>query len=358
MFQKKYFLAYFLIFQIIFLKIVSFFPKWIEQIYSNGIYRILSKILRTIFGLLSFSMGDILYAILILYILKSILKKRKTLLLNWKINLFKIINFISVIYFLFHLFWAFNYYREPLFEKMSIEKKYSEKDLIEFTEMLITKTNEIHFNITKNVNKKIIVPYTQKQLFKMAQNGYINLAKTNPFFEYRTSSIKISLFSLPLSYMGFSGYLNPFTNEAQVNNRVPKYGFPVIICHEMAHQIGFASESECNFIGYLAAAKNENLYFQYAANTMALKYCLVKIKQKLEPNNDEKIKHYLNKLNKGILKNFQEDKDFDKNYQSFVEVGFKVFYDNFLKMNQQKEGLKSYSNFLNLLINFKKNKLN
>jgi hypothetical protein len=35
-------------------------------------------------------------------------------------------------------------------------------------------------------------------------------------------------------------------------------------CHEMAHQIGFASESECNFIGFLASVKNDDLYFKYS----------------------------------------------------------------------------------------------
>jgi hypothetical protein len=43
--------------------------------------------------------------------------------------------------------------------------------------------------------------------------------------------------SLPLTYMGFSGYLNPFTNEAQVN-----YLGPCILSQpqlaEMAHQLG------------------------------------------------------------------------------------------------------------------------
>ncbi len=354
MFQKKYLLTYFLLFQIVSLKIIVFFPKWIEQIYSNEIYRCISKFSRTIFGLFPFSLGDILYIILIFYISKSILKNRKTLKLNWKKNVFKIINSLSILYFLFHFLWAFNYYRVPLFEKMNIEKEYSEKDLINFTEILIAKTNEIQFKISKNKNVKIVIPYTDEQLFKLTQNGYYNLAKKHPFFEYKTPSIKTSLFSLTLSYMGFSGYLNPFTNEAQVNNKVPKYGLPMTICHEMAHQIGYASESECNFIGYLAAVNNNDLYFQYAANTMALKYCLSKLKGKTENNNNEKIKNYLKKINRGILKNFQEDKEFDKNYQSFVEVGFKIFYDNFLKMNQQKEGLESYSKFLNLLINYNK----
>jgi hypothetical protein len=46
-----------------------------------------------------------------------------------------------------------------------------------------------------------------------------------------------------------------FTNEAQVNYIGPMYSFPMTTNHEMAHQMGFASETECNFIGFLASIK-------------------------------------------------------------------------------------------------------
>jgi capsule polysaccharide export protein KpsC/LpsZ len=42
----------------------------------------------------------------------------------------------------------------------------------------------------------------------------------------KNRSVKKSLLSLPLTYMGFAGYLNPFTNEAQVNDKIPMYNFP------------------------------------------------------------------------------------------------------------------------------------
>ena len=152
--------------------------------------------------------------------------------------------------------------------------------------------------------------------------------------------------------MGFGGYLNPFTNEAQVNYKVPKYGFPLVICHEMAHQMGFASESECNFIGFLATIKNKDLYFQYSGYVLALKYCLGNIQDK----DPIKAKIYFDKLNSGIIINFKEDRLFWEHYESFIETGFHIFYDHFLKINQQKEGIESYSKFVDLLVNYYKEK--
>ena len=138
--KSKYFLPIFLIVQIVFLKIIAFFPELVEHFYSNRLYVFISKISRTILGKIPFSIGDILYVIIIVSILIQIWKNRKTWKLHWKNNLLKVTSFISVAYFLFHLLWAFNYYRVPLFEKMNIKRDYSDADLAAFTEKLIVKT--------------------------------------------------------------------------------------------------------------------------------------------------------------------------------------------------------------------------
>ena len=350
--KRKYILPLFLLLQMVFLKIIIFFPEIVERFYSNGLYLFISKIYRTVLGKIPFSVGDVTYGILIVYLLLQLWKNRKNWKLEWKNNLLKILNFISVFYFLFHILWALNYYRVPLFEKMNIEREYTDNDLIIFTEKLIVKTNAIQVQITTDSKLKVSNPYTQDSIFKMTQNGYDNLAKEYPFFKYEIPSKKKSLFSLPLTYMGFAGYLNPFTNESQVNYKLPMVSFPNVICHEMAHQLGYASESECNFIGFLAGIKNENLYFQYSGYSNALHFCLVNIAMK----NEKKFKELKRKVNSGILSNYKENELFWKRYDTFIDKGFHAFYDQFLKMNQQKDGIESYSKYVDLMVNYYKEK--
>jgi len=291
-----------------------------------------------------------MYTILILLLIRWFWKVRKTWKLQWKDHLLTILSVLSVFYFFFHLLWAFNYYREPLFEKMKIEREYSDADLLAFTKKLIIKTNEIQFQITKKDSSKVVFPYSQQAAFQMNVNGYAALAKEHPYFKYEILSVKKSLFSLPLTYMGFGGYLNPFTNEAQVNDLLPMYNFPLTSCHEMAHQMGFASESECNFIGVLASVKNENLYYQYSGYSFALRYCLG-----IWQSKDEKVFKQLKKtVHVGVLKNYQESQDFWKKYETPIEDGFRIFYDNFLKTNNQKDGMESYSKFVDLMVNYYK----
>ncbi|PKB17740.1 DUF3810 domain-containing protein [Flavobacterium sp. 5] len=346
--QRKYILPIFFLLQILILKIIRFFPEYVEHFYSNGLYLYISFPLRIVLSKIPFSVGDCIYFALILQVLVWLWNKRKTWKLEWKNNILSILSTLSVFYFFFHLLWAFNYYREPLFEKMAIERDYSDADLLAFTKKIIAKTNTIQSQITKNDSLKVVFPYSQNQVFEMNQNGYKNLAKEYSFFTYTHLSIKKSLFSLPLTYMGFGGYLNPFTNEAQVNYLGPMYSFPMTTNHEMAHQMGYASESECNFIGFLSSIKNDDLYIQYSGYSMALRYCLGNWQVR-----DEKVLEQLLKtVHPGILKNYKESHDFWEAYQTPIETGFHAFYDHFLKINQQKDGMDSYSKFVNLMVNY------
>ena len=346
--KKNYILPLFLIVQIVFLKIIIFFPDIIERFYSNGLYVYSSRVSRIVLGKIPFSVGDVLYLILIFWILKCIYKSRTSWKLDCKNAILNFLSYVSLFYFAFHILWGLNYYRVPLFEKMNIKTDYSNEDLYVFTEKLILKTNAIQYQITKNKNSKVTNFYLQDSIFKMSQNGYDELANEYPFFKYEIASRKKSLFSLPLTYMGFGGYLNPFTNEAQVNYKLPMVGFPNVVCHEMAHQMGYASESECNFIGFLACVKNDNLYFKYSAYSNALRYCMNGIALK----NETKFNYFKAKINSGVLVNYEESEAFWKQYDTIIDKGFHAFYDQFLKMNEQQDGIESYSKFVDLLINY------
>ena len=350
--RTKYILSTLLFVQILLLQVLPYFPLQVEQFYSNGFYPIVSRFSRLIIGRIPFSLGDLIYVVVIAFILKWFWKQRKSWKLEWKSNILSLLSFVSVFYFLFHSLWALNYYRQPLFEKMEIKKDYSDADLLAFTKKLITKTNAIQKQLAKNDNLKVVFPYSQNQVFKMNLNGYKKLAKEHSYFTYTHLSVKKSLISLPLTYMGFGGYLNPFTNEAQVNYLGPMYSFPMTANHEMAHQMGYASESECNFIGFLASMKNDNLYIQYSGYSMALRYCLSNWQAK-----DEAIfKQLLKTVHPGILKNYKEREQFWKQYDTIIDKGFHAFYDQFLKVNQQKDGMEGYSKFVNLMVNYYKYK--
>lgn len=325
---------------------MAFFPEFVEKYYSNGFYYYLSNFSRIILGWIGFSVGDIIYGIVIGYLIYRIIKNRKNI--TFKTSVIAILNGISVFYFLFHLLWGMNYYRVPLHEKMNLSYEYSYETLLDFTDKMIEKSNALHLQMTGNDSLKVVNPYSNQEIYQKAQNGYDNLALKYSEFAYKNHCVKNSLISIPLSYMGFGGYMNPFTGEAQVNALLPKYLFPTTTLHEMSHQIGYASESEANFIGYLASVNSDDRFFKYSGTIFALRYCL----RNIEKMNPEILEEYLSKISYGIRLNFEETKAFWDSYQTPIEVIFEVFYDNFLKANSQEEGLESYSKFVGLLISY------
>lgn len=350
--KKKIILCLFLVLQIIIINLLSFFPDFVETYYSNGIYPYIAKTSRVIFGILGFSIGDVIYGIVIILIIRWLWKRRKTWRKQWKLNLLIVGSFFSVFYFLFYFLWALNYHRVPLHEKMGIEKKYTHDELVDFTKRLINKTNNLHLQITNKDSTKVVNPYSVEEIYNLAPKGYARLSKKYPDFTFKNESLKSSLISTPLSYMGFGGYLNPFTNEAQVNCNLPLYNLPTTACHEMSHQLGYASESEANFIGFMTSIYNDDIYFQYSGYSFALKYCI----RNIERFDEQEAEDLLPLINKGILLNYKESEEFHDKYESFIEDIFKYFYDNYLKINHQKEGLKTYSKFVGLLVNYYKEK--
>ena len=346
--SKKLGLVIFLVVQILVIQVLKNFPEFVEQFYSNGLYLFISKLMRYAFGWLPFSIGDVFYTLTSIYIIRWLLLNRKRIYkdtLNWLLDIGAT---LSLAYFAFHMLWAYNYYRPPLYQSLNIEADYTTEQLIDFTERLILKSNAIHNKIAVNDSTKVEMPFSKSDVFERMQNGYDNLAEVYPQFAYRPRSIKKSIYSLPLTYMGFSGYLNPFTNEGQVDGLIPTYKFPTTSCHEAAHQIGYAAENEANFIGCLAAIYNEDIYFKYSGYTFALRYCLVEIFRR------DKDQYYkiLDAVNKGILKNYAEVDDFWNSYENPLEPLFEKTFDSFLKANNQSAGLKSYSYVVALLVNY------
>ncbi|WP_298327764.1 DUF3810 domain-containing protein [uncultured Dokdonia sp.] len=341
--------------QMVLVRCLASYPQLVEQYYSNGLYPIVSKASRYAFGWLPFSFGDIMYAVLIVLALREIVLLIKNKFKGFKTFLLKTLAIISIVYGAFNLLWGMNYNRLPLHESLGIDNEYTTEELVQLTEKLIENSNNLHNQLAEDKNSRVV--YCDKiegenaclqEIFNGTLNGYETLKTQFPKLSYPPKSIKNSLLRYPLSIMGYSGYLNPITNEAQVNGMVPAHRWPVISSHEQAHQLGFAKENEANFIAVMATLNNEDLYFQYSGSIFALRYALNDVYSR-----DKELGEDLKaRLNPGILVNYQDSRDFWDAMDNPLEPLFDLFYSNYLKANNQPGGLKSYSYMVALLVNY------
>ena len=346
--NKKKIIALSIIPQYLVIKLLSNYPDFVEQYYSNGLYPIISKFLRYTLGWMPFSFGDLVYTFGSIYAIRWFYKNRKRLLKDTKYWFIDVFAAFAILFGAFHLFWGLNYHRLPLHKSLNLEQDYTTEQLVKVTELLIEKSNSLHSEISENDTLKVDIPLTKSEIFKMTPSGYENLMQRFPHLEYHPKSLKKSLYSYPLTYMGFSGYLNPLTNEAQVDGLIPVFKFPTTSAHEIAHQLGYAAENEANFIGFMATTNNDNIYFKYAGYTFALRFCLNEIYRRDEALYEDVV---LN-VNEGILKNYKEVRDFWEAHENPAEPLFKIFYSNFLKANKQSKGMQSYNYVVALIVNY------
>ncbi|MDT0557187.1 DUF3810 domain-containing protein [Ichthyenterobacterium sp. W332] len=346
--RLKIILAFGLVAQIIGLRFLKYFPEFVETVYSNGIYKWISQLMHYAFGWLPFSFGDLFYTVGGILIIRWLILHRKRIFkdtVNWSID---ILSTISILYFAFHALWAFNYYRLPLHQSLQLKATYSTESLMHVTQNLIDRTNSIHNSLSLSDTLKIEYNFDKTELLNKVPLGYQELSKQYSHLAYNTKSIKRSLYSIPLTYMGFSGYLNPFTNEAQIDGLIPGFKYPSTASHEVAHQLGYAAENEANFIGSLAAIHHPDIYFRYSGYAFALNHCLGELYKRAPKQYDK----FIEQINTGVLKNYNDVSLFWERYKNPLEPLFKTTYSGFLKANNQSAGIKSYSYVVALYVNY------
>lgn len=327
---------------------LSLFPEVVEDYYSGGIYRYLSGFFRILYGWIPFSVGDLLYALLIILLIVLLIRQGRTYFNRPWLFVRSMLMVVSVAYFSFNLLWGLNYYRIPLHETLGISDQYTPPEVARITSLLIARTNSMQQTLAGDSIRAVEVPYTREEVMARTLQGYEQLKEEFPGLAYNLPSLKQSLFGTILSYMGYGGYLNPFTNEAQVNGRLPLFRYPVVCGHEIGHQLGYSAENETNFIGYLVTLRNSDPYFQYAAYAYATAYCLADLKKR----DEVQFELLYNSLNKGVQANYRELTEFWESYANPLEPMFKSIFNTFLKVNNQEDGIESYNRVVSLMVTY------
>lgn len=334
------------------IKIASLHPQWIEEHYSRGFYPHLAQLYRLLFGWLPFSLGDILYTAAGVYFFVKLIRFAKLLFtrrlkkFNYKTALLKTFYILGGVYIYFNLAWGLNYNRPGIASQLQlVPQMHNVSDLELITSLLVTKVNETRMSLGDSVQFK---PY--KQVFAQAQDAYKSIGTTFPFLQYRHPSIKRSLYGRLGNFLGFVGYYNPFTGEAQLNLTQPRFLVPYVTCHEMAHQLGYASESEASFVGYLVAASSADTLFRYSTYFDLFNYA----NHELYLRDSAAAKSNFRLLDTLVRKDVGELREYWRKSENFFEPLARTFYDSYLKANQQKKGLRSYNEVVGWLIAYYK----
>jgi len=334
--------------------IFGLFPNLVLRYYSDGLYPLIALILRGISSIFPFALGDIAYGIIIIYLLRLIylfIKRiRKS---GWQrtdriIIPANVLSVVLIFYVSFKLLWGLNYSRPTITTQLNIDnQKYSVKELVALGNFFVKELNALENGVTPKLDYKF------DKLSEQIAIDYQKVAQKNSFFNYNITSVKPVLNNWIISKIGIEGYYNPFSGEANVNTALPSWVLPFVTCHEISHQLGVAREDEANLVAYLVGINSENVNFRYSATYNMLRYILLEIRIK-SPDDYLVMRE---RINEKTLAKFKAENEFWKKYNGQMSNYMGVAFDHFLKLNRQKQGIKSYQNIVIWLWNYHKEEL-
>ena len=338
----------------LFINWISGHPAWVENYYTYGFYPVVSKVQRFLFGWIPFSVGDLFYAAVLIYLLVKVARLLRAIFKRQfnRAMLFKgvrqVIFFCLFVYVLFNLLWGLNYSRIGIAKQLGLTmKRYSVEELDTLTAVLQRRINQ--YVVLAGPRQRDSF-YRKRDLFRESGNAYKEAAVQFDFLHYSPRSVKPSIFSYVGNVLGFTGYYNPFSGEAQVNTTVPVFTQPFIACHEIGHQLGYGKENEANFSGFLACRMHPSAAFRYSVYFDMYSYTIGELLQK----DTATARRFIDSLNPLVRKDFKEVRDFFNRYKNPVEPIISWMYSGYLKANQQPAGRETYSQVVAFLIAYQR----
>lgn len=331
------------------IKVFSFFPTAVERYYSQGAYPVISRVLRWLFGWVPFSVGDLLYAFAAIFLIIAIGKLIRALVQKrvnggWLLRSgVRVMQWWLWVYIIFNLFWGLNYNRLGFAHQASLNvTQYHSGELETLVGVLVEKMNRLREASLEERDPL----HHKKTLFRRSFSAYQVPGGDVPFLRYGGQSVKPSLYSYMGNYLGFTGYYNPFTGEAQVNTTVPVFVQPFTTCHEIGHQLGYAKENEANMAGFLTARHSHSPAFRYSAYFDLYLYAINDLYQR----DSLRARQWTERLSPGVKQDMRALRDFNRRHVGFMEPMVRSMYAQFLRVNQQPGGMMSYNQVVAMVI--------
>lgn len=349
-----------------------FSAKTVSEIYTEKIFYYISWPIKKLAGFFPFSMAEIALYVLIISIAVMIfltllntgravvffimckrrgLYCRKILMFRPAILLgLRLTAIICAIITLFISFGGINYTGQTFAERAGYAIEDSDvSDLIQLCVVLGRKTSESREYVVTDLKGAIdenYKPYNPFRLINDAEKAYKNLPEEYEYLKRDYPSVKPAVGSILMSNIHISGIYPYVFPEAIVNIYTPIMSLPHTICHEMAHQRGFAREDEANYIAYLACIQSDNPLIVYSGYYTAFSYAMNQL-YVYDYESWATIKDY---VNPDIISDMRRENTYWKQFETIDNKVTESVNDVFLEIMDVRDGVHSYGRMVDLLI--------
>lgn len=250
----------------------------------------------------------------------------------------------------FCLLWGVNYWTDGFQDKSGVyAQPVALEDLRAVTATFADRVSETAGDVARDEHGLFAVP--REEILASSVHAYDGITEDFPFLAFDDPGVKPMAFSRLMSALDFTGFYSSFTGESNVNVDSPACMLPSTIAHELAHQRGFASEQECNFLAVLASTTSKDPAYVYSGWLIGYVY-LGNALYSQDPEGYWAIRETL-----------PEEAKLDLAYNNAYWAQFRdtavqrasnKVYDGILKSYGDERGIQSYGTVVDLLVAYYK----
>lgn len=307
--------------------------------YMVHAYPPIATVLSFISGPFPFSLFDCLTVVAVLLLIFGIVQlcRRKLRFKRWLYLFLMTVVWIAI---WFYMAWGVAYFRPSFAERYGLaEVTLSVEEFESLTLRLIDSLNQSYCS-TDVFSKKEV----DEAIEKSYQQRHKQLLLPYPCGKRRT---KPTIYQPFQNRVGVSGFFGPFFNEVHVSSFILPPSYPFTLAHEKAHQLGTGSEDECNFLAYVVCTASTHPQVKYSGYYETVGY-LLRTLRRLSPDTYPLV---YEKIDRHVRDDYR--REYEHWQQAFnprmAEVQNRV-YDSYLKTNQVRSGIQSYSEMVKLVI--------
>lgn len=326
---------------------------WIEQVYCHAIYPRIIAILSALTRPFPFSIAEfLLYGLLLWAVIKILIS-----FVAWALGhsgvrrviraLLSVCLVGGILWNLFYITWGLNYFRMPLRERMGLTVcARSVEELEALTSHFLTEAGALRATLAEDETGSFTLSGALETVLTDLPDAYARLGAAEPVLSGVTSRAKRVFFSTGLSWAGICGIYIGLTGEPNINIDQPDLLLPQAAAHEMAHQLGIASENEAEFIAHLACLCSPDARVRYSG----LLYGLIVCGNALAHMDRERYSALRQTYPDTIVRDLASHKAYWDRYEGPVEQAATNMNDQYLKHNAQESGVSSYGESVDLLL--------
>ena len=332
-------------------------PVWTEETYSRDIYPAVISVWSGITSLFSFSAAEIIVYIIALCAVVRIVRGTALIIHEPTApgRAFYFVDLLlsgavaaALICFLFITLWGLNYNRLPFSESSGLDAAPATvRELEQSCALLAVRAGEFREQTHEDDDGLMALSVPLKNTLERANDGFraasAEFAALGCFEPGRPKPVLSSKF---MSYAGITGIYFPITAEANINTDVTDAEIPFTICHELAHQLGYAREDEANFISWIACVNSPYEDYRYSGALMALTHSL----NALYTRDAAAWNRIRSACSPAVNGDLNATGRYWQAYEGPVSEISETINDTFLRTNGQTDGVQSYGRMVDLII--------